>query len=132
MSNFKVDREPAENDFYRWANDMDLDISPKNSDEKDSIADHKETIVDAIMKGHLVINDNGEAVYTPYKSEDKEKVTFYEPDGSCFAKARIRENPLATMYGMMANITKESSAKFMSMRMADLRVCESIFMLLRG
>ena len=86
MSNNPVAAEVALKEFERFAEEMDLDIDTAAMDDEDLTAFNKQRsrIVRAIERGNLVINEDGEAVYTPIntRSRHAEALTFHERTGA--------------------------------------------------
>ena len=70
IEEIKIDKDAAEAEFERFANAMDIDIDISKLDPEDTTAFNKskDRIILAIQETHLVINDDGEAVYTPHRS----------------------------------------------------------------
>jgi len=130
----KITREVAELDFTRFVEAMDIDVDTDNmtEDDKKSFNSTKDRIVKAIEKGSLVINDNGEPVYTPQRGgEDSNPITFYEPTGASLMAMdkKGKDEDIRKLYSVMADMTKTSSGIFSKMKMSDLKVCQAITML---
>ena len=130
----KVALEVAEKEFDRFTNDMDLDVDEKFMDGEDLAAFNKQKrrIITAICNGSLVINENGEAVYTPQKSGDIEPLVFHERTGaSVMAMDNKKKNhDVAKTYAIMGDITKVHQNTFAKMKGIDIKICEAIFALL--
>lgn len=127
----KVAREVAEQEFYRFAELMAIDIDTSKLEVEDKINFDKqfERFVRAVMNGSLVVNENGEPEFTPVRSDDKSKITFYEPTGrviQAMDKQAERHN-VAKLYDALAAMTRCSNSRFAAMKLADLHVCEAIF-----
>ena len=130
----KVALEVAEKEFDRFTNDMDLDVDEKFMDEGDLTAFNKQKrrIITAICNGSLVINDNGEAVYTPQKSGDIEPLVFHERTGASVMAmdSKKKNHDMAKTYAVMGDITKVHQNTFAKMKGIDIKICEAIFALL--
>ena len=63
----KVSKDAAEFEFLRFVEAMAIDVDTSTMDDDDlkSYEKQKGRIISAIMAGSLVINDNGEPVFTP-------------------------------------------------------------------
>lgn len=134
---FKVDKETANQFFENWAIDMDIDIDKSKMDDEDiaGFENAKMKVINAIMRGHLVFNEDGEAVYTPYRKKSKkcgEAITFYERTGeTLLAQDGKKKNAeVKKTYAVMAQMTKGHPSDFVNMAGADLGVCMALFMLL--
>jgi hypothetical protein len=125
-----VAKEVAEHEFYRFAAAMDLDVSTKGLDEDDtkSLEQQKAKIVAAIQAGSLVINENGEPVYTPQRSSDDTAIVFHEPTGaSLMAMDRKKKTEdIGKFYAAMADMTGATPQRFSKMKMADLKICMAV------
>lgn len=134
--NDKVAKEVAEAEFTRFVEAMDLDVDPADMDEDDKkgFNQQRERIVSAICAGSLVINDEGEPVFTPQRTKDAEPLTFHEPTGaSLMAMDRKKRNEdVGKMYSLMGEITKTHASTFSKMKMADLKVCQAVTTLFLG
>lgn len=131
-----VVREVAEADFDRFVDCMDLDIDPTEMDAEDRTAfdRQKSRIVRTIEKGHLVINDNGEAVYTPFnpRSKHTEAITFHERTGASLMAmdGKKKNHDVAKTYAVMADMCKVHQSVFAGLVGTDVKVCEALFALL--
>lgn len=129
----KIDKETAELEFNRFTDSMDLDVDESFMDEVDlmSFNKQKRRIVAAIANGSLVINENGEPVYTPKKS-DIEALTFHERTGASILAmdGKKKNHNVAQTYAIMAEITKTHPKVFAKMKGIDIKICEAIFALL--
>lgn len=133
----KIVWEVAENDFKNWCEDQDIDDDVKTMDEDDQkgFENSKRRIIRAVIAGHLIFNDDGLAEYTPHreKSSFKDTLTFHEYTGGDLSAGldgnKKNQNVKAT-YKTMAKVCKCRSIVFDKMAGPDLKVCQSIFMLL--
>jgi hypothetical protein len=132
----KLALEVAEAEFDRFVDCMDLDVDTSGMGEEDreSYGEQRDKIVSAIRGGSLVINDNGEPVFTPQRSKDQEPITFYEPTGASLMAMdrRKKSEDIAKMYAAMADMTKTTAKTFSGMKMGDLKVCLAITTLFLG
>ena len=129
----KISTEVALKEFDRWADEMDLDFDPTDMDEKDlaQFNKQKRRIVAAIESGALVVNDSGEAVYTPQnpKTPYKESITFHERTGASLMAmdGKGKNQDMAKTYAMMADIAGVNAKVFAGMVGIDAKTCEAIF-----
>ena len=132
----KISKEMAEAEFNRFADLMDLDLDPSgmSSDDRADFVVEKRKIIRALCKGDLVINENGEPIFTPVRSEDKEPITFFEPTGASLAAMdrTKKDHDITKMFTTMADMTKRNAATFACMKMPDLKVCMGISTLFLG
>lgn len=131
-----IDKETAGVEFDRFTEMMDLDLDESLMDDEDLTAfkKQKNRIITGIQRGALIINDKGEAVYTPQneKSKYKEPITFHERTGaSLMAMDGTKKNyDVKKTYSVMADMTRLHPGTFAGLVGTDVKVCEAIFALL--
>ncbi len=71
--NYTIDAETAEAEFERWAeeNDLEFETSEMDVEDVDKFTRNKRRIIKALRRGSLVINEEGEAEYTPWFKDSK-------------------------------------------------------------
>ncbi len=126
-----VSREVAEQEFERFLEEMDLSFDGLDDEDASAFNANKNIVVGAIEKGRLVINEQGEPVYSPTdKSGNTEAITFHEPTGaSLMAIDGKKDKSVKASYAVMSNVTGEASARFANMKNRDARVCRAILTL---
>jgi hypothetical protein len=122
----------AEDEFARFASEMDLDLSVERMDAKelDEFKSLKRVVIRALELGRLIIDESGQPVYTPQVG-DKKPITFFEPDGAVLMSAdkkKAGEN-VAKTYTAMGAMTKTSADRFANMKGRDLKVCQALYLL---
>lgn len=133
MEDVKVVKEMAEQEFDRFADAMDLDLDTSFMDEDDltGFTKQKNRVVRAIERGHLVINDKGEAVYTPYRkgSTHKDPITFHERTGASIMAmdGKKKGHNAAKMYAVLADMCRVHPKTFAGLVGEDVKVCEALF-----
>jgi hypothetical protein len=129
----KVAREVCEQEFERFADAMDLDVDPTRMDAADlkTFDDARHVLLRAMERGQLVIDEKGQPVFT---ASDGTAITFYEPTGATFMSmdTKKKEQEVAKMYAIMAEITRLPDKTFSKMPMRDLKVCRTIVTLFLG
>lgn len=131
-----VAREVAEEEFDRFADEMDLDLDTSTMDAEDLTAFNKQKgrLVRAIERGSLVINENGEAVYTPQNpgSKHHDPITFHERTGASLMAmdGKKKGHDVAKTYAVMADMCKVHPSTFAGLKGTDVKVCEALFALL--
>jgi len=132
-----IAKEVAEAEFDRFAEAMDLELEPADMDAEDKkgLDAQKGRLIKAIMSGSLIINENGEPVYTPQRAgENVNPITFSEPTGASLMAMdrKKRTEDVGKLYATMADITGQSSGIFSKMKMGDLKICMAITTLFLG
>jgi hypothetical protein len=132
----KIAKEVAEQEFDRFVDEMDLDLDTSQMDAEDlaGFNKHKNRIIRAIERGSLVINENGEAVYTPCnkRSKSQEPLTFHERTGASLMAmdGKKKGHDVAKTYAVMADMCKVHQSVFAGLVGADVKTCEALFVLL--
>lgn len=131
----KISLEMAEQEFERFADSMDIDIDTDSLNEEDvaSFNEVRKKFIKALQKGSLVVNDEGEAVFTTTRGEPI-SLRFREPDGAALQAVdkRKKNEDVAKLYSIMGAISGKPPKTFANMKMADLKVCQAITTLLMG
>ena len=131
-----ITQELAEQEFNRFVEAMDLDLDPSDMDAEDlaGFLKTKKRLIKAVMAGSLVFNDDGEAVYTPVnpKSKYQDPITFHERTGTSIMAmdGKKKGHDVAKMYAVMADLTRLPAVTFSGLVGVDIKVCESILLLL--
>lgn len=132
----KVAREQAEQEFQSFLELMDIKFGDSTGEDKEDDERTKSRIIDAVMYGDLVFNDQGEPIYTPWRSASKykEPVTFHERTGEVILASDGKgKNALARQtFAMMAKLCNVEPKVFAGMAGTDIKVCEALFGLLMG
>lgn len=129
-------KEVAEQDFDRFVEEMDLDLDTSEMDAEDLTAFNKQKnkIIKAIERGHLIINDKGEAEYTPFnpRSKHKDAIVFHERTGASLMAmdGKKKNHDVAKTYAVMADMCKVHQNVFAGLVGSDVKTCEALFALL--
>lgn len=132
----KISNEFALVEFDRFVDMMDLDLDTSGMDSEDltQFTKLKNRVIRAIEKGALVINDDGEAVYTAQnrRTKHKDALTFHERTGaSLMAMDGKKKNyDVAKTYAVMADMCKVHPNVFAGLVGIDAKICEALFSLL--
>ena len=136
MTDTKIGDDVAQVEFERWAEAMDLHFDTAEMDAEDLTEFNKQKgkIVRAIMYGHLIVNENGEAVYTPSRpnSKHQEAIVFHErAGGSLMAMdGKKKGHDVAKTYAVMAEMCRVHPGVFSGLVGTDIKICEALFALL--
>lgn len=133
MSNeIKLTVELAEQELERFAENMDLDFdtSQMNDEEREAFNHMKTTCINAMLKGKLVINDEGLPVVTTSNKE----IQFKEPTGrTLLAMDKAKQGQeVHKIYHLIAAMTGESDKLIAALRLQDLKIVRAIAMLFLG
>ena len=128
-----VAREVAESELERFIESMDLQVKLEGKmSEEDAVSLHntKERLIHAIMRGHLVIDEKGQPVYTPQLGVC-EPITFYEPTGAGFIAmdGAAKGKDMTKMFRMMGETCQCDPSRFAKMKNRDVGICIAIFSL---
>lgn len=130
----KIALEMAEVEFDRFTSSMDLDVDTSfmDADDLTSFSKQKRRIITAIQNGSLIINDNGEPIYTPQKSPSSDPIVFHERTGASVIAmdGKKKNQQVAQTYAVMAEMTRSHPGVFAKLKGIDIKICEAIFALL--
>lgn len=132
----KIALEVAEAEFDRFVELMDLDLDTADMDAEDLTGFNKQKnrIIRAIQRGHLIVNEKGEAVYTPFNpaSKHKEEITFHERTGASLMAmdGKKKNHDVAKTYAIMGDMCKLHQNIFAGLVGSDIKTCEALFSLL--
>ena len=134
MKNSVMSPEAAQADFDRFveANAIDDELEDMDTEDRAAFKKQRKRMLTALGDGSLVINDEGEAVYTPKNSADGAPIHFRERTGaSLMASDRHgKGKDVAKTYAIMADMTQETPKRFALLKGVDIKVCEAIYALL--
>lgn len=127
----KIDNETALSEFDRFTKSMDLDVDESFMEDDDitSFRKQKRRIIAAICKGSLVINDDGEPVYTPQNTSLDNPIIFHERTGASIIAmdGKKKNHSVAQMYAVMGSMTKLHPSVFAKLKGLDIKICEALF-----
>lgn len=125
-----VSREVAEVEFARFLEMMDLDagIERMDRDKRTSFEANRLLILEALERGTLYIDNQGQPVYTPVAGDNTNAITFYEPAGDTFLAMdnKRKDADMAKSFALLAALTKQPDVRFGKMKNRDLKVCTAV------
>jgi hypothetical protein len=129
MIDYRIDKETAGQELDRCLEAMGLD--PAGGEDK---RESRDTLVEAIRRGWLVVNAEGLAVFTPQRSDPGEPLTFKEPDGAVYLAMDNRKPDHSTgkMFAVLAALTGNNAGVFGRMKKRDLDVVLALASLFLG
>lgn len=123
-----VDLETAQDEFERWAegNDLDLDTTGLDDNDRADMDRNRTLITKAIAKGKLVISDDCNAVFSPKIGGE---ITFYPPTGAAYIAMdkKKKSSDFGKIFASMAEVTRTNAVLFSKMHTQDLKVCIAIW-----
>ena len=131
-----ISKEFAVEEFDRFCVAMDLDMDPKymDSEDRESLQKQKRVITEAIVRGVLVILESGEPQFRTATEPEADPITFYEPTGATFLATdnRKKGHDVGKINAMLADMTKQSPARFAKMKHRDYKICQAIILVFLG
>ncbi len=134
----RMDEESAEREFARFAEAMDLDFNEKGMDDEDrkGFYESKRIVLRELQRGSLVIDDDGQPVYTARhpKEQGKPKITFYEWTGGTLMEAdkKKKDHDVTKMIAMIGEMSRQSIQRYSKMPARDFKVVQAIALLFLG
>lgn len=135
MAEEVVAAEVAEQEFARFLDTFDLTEKTQaktlDADDRKSFEENKATILRAMRRGTLVLNEKGEPVFTPVKEDNPSAITFREPVGNTLkAMDQGKKGAEAERsFFLLSAMTGQVRARFEKMAQRDLAVCQAIAVL---
>lgn len=130
----KVTPEAAAAEFERFieANDIDVNESFMDAEDRTAFNKQKRRLLRAIESGALVINEQGEAIYTPQNSDRTDPLHFRQRTGASLMAAdrKKKGEDAGKMYAIMGDMARCEPKCFAALKGTDIKVCEAIFALL--
>lgn len=125
-----ISREVMELEFQRFADLMDLDLDPKNSDESESLEQTKRVLFRAMATGALTFDERG---VPTYKTSTGDSLTFPEPTGSVLiamdGSGKKDLGPAHRFALAFAELTGKPQHYFAKLPQRDIRVVQRIVQL---
>lgn len=127
-----IAQEVAEQEFDRFAEAMDIetDVTQMTEETEEMFTASRNKFIKAIVKGKLVVNENGEPVYTPVRSSNTSPITFKEPDGAALitnSRGRKKaDDGVGQMYQIMGSMTGTGAGRFANMKLVESQDCMAI------
>lgn len=129
----RMDKASAEAEFDRFLEAMDIIADTSEMDEEDltGFRKQKNRVVKALQGGHLVINDDGEALYTPWRTSVGQ-LHFHERTGASIMAmdGKKKGHDVKKMYAVMGDLCKVETKLFAGLKGPDIKTCEALFALL--
>ena len=129
----KIAEEVAEQEFERFAFAMDLDTNIEKMGEEAAggFTALRRVVTRAMQRGSVVIDESGQAVFTPQYDKDTTPLTFYVSDGSVLTSMDKKKDSEHVMKKFMAMgvMTKTSAGRFSTMDVRDLKICQALYLL---
>lgn len=136
MKEYVIAREVAEEQFKQFCEDMDIDDNVEKMNEEDSkgFDQNKEVLIEAMMLGRLVLNDDSEPVYTPKRSGFANPLTFREPSGADLMAMDRKKNgqDVGKMFALMDAVTKSVPGACSKLKGPDFKTAQAIMVLFMG
>jgi uncharacterized protein (UPF0262 family) len=135
MADDVVAAEVAEQEFARFLDAFDLTEKTQakslDADDRKSFESNKETILRAMRRGTLVLDDKSQPVFTPTQGSNTSPITFREPTGAtvkAMDQGRKGAEVERSLY-LMSAMTGQVRSRFEQMARRDLAVCEALAVL---
>jgi len=126
----KLGKDVAESELRRFMSSMRLIFTVKDMDaeNRDQFDLNKKRIINALLDGRLVIDQDGVPVYSPRDSDDHDPIKFPRPKGGDFMQAdliKANHNVTKTVKAMAAT-THQTMERYQAMESTDFFVCQAI------
>ncbi len=135
-----VGPEMVEEEFMRWVEAMDLDhdLSGMDDEDKKSLESQKRIMFRSMARGHLVVTEEGDLLFTPQATRDVEEpgkpIRFKEPKGGAFLAMdkKKKNHDVSKTHATLAEMTGQPMGRYAKMASRNLRVCHAVVALFLG
>lgn len=132
-----VDEQTAREEFERFAELMDLDLSTDDmsEDDKRSLDRQKKVVIEAIKTGHVTVDEEGQpTVHLKCPTEKLKTVTLYEPTGSTFLVRDTKKanQEVSKMFSMLQDMAHLKPGDLAPLKNRDMRVIQAFGALFLG
>ena len=130
----KLDRESAQREFDRFAEEWDLetDLGAMEDEDRKSYEAQRDRLLKAIRSGALTIGDGGIPTFTPKHAPcEGTPLTLKVPTGSTYMSMdRFKDRQAVhKMHAVLAEMTEQVPKFFSSMDARDLKVPQAVLIL---
>jgi len=136
----RIGPDVAESEFQRWVDAMyltqKLDPTRLDAEERKNLAQQKNVILDALVRGDLVVNEDGCFVFTPSgEKESRGAITIPEPTWDHLRTGTDGKGENAgqgKMMGMFSKVTQIPEERLKKLKLRDVAVCQAVMALFLG
>lgn len=130
MAKVVVAREVALEEFARMceARRVDIDESSMSKEDKKAFEDARGRIVGAIMRGELIVEDDGTPVFTPPVA-GANSLKFYKATGATFMASDGATESVSKAVAMLQEVTRCNPGEISKLEAPDFKVCQAILQL---
>lgn len=132
-----VDEQTAQEEFERFAEMMDLDLSTDDMSDDDmkSLERQKKTVIEAIKSGHVTVDEEGQpTVHLKCPTDKLKTVTLYEPTGSTLLARDTKKanQEVSKMFSMIQDMARLQPGALSPLKNRDMRVIQAFGALFLG
>ena len=121
----KVDRETANAEFERWADEFEIDIHVESDEDVKAVDAFKAKFTKRVMNGQLVFNDDeGRLEFTPKGAE--EALNFSEPMGDLLNARQKQDSDVQAARRTLAAWCGVSPTVFAKMPLREFNFCSEL------
>lgn len=125
-----VDLQSARGEFIRFAKVMRIDLDTTGLDDNTRRDTEKEIrdFVREIQRGSLMIDEEGQPVYTPQVSNRTKPFTFYRPKGGHLVAIDKKQEhaKVAQSFAVLGEVVREPPVMFSNLAYSDTKVLQLI------
>ncbi|UGC98015.1 hypothetical protein [Oceanospirillum phage vB_OsaM_PD0307] len=123
----KVATEVAQQEFERWAETFEIDISTDAFDPEELKAfdGFKAKFIKRIETGALTIDDDGVIEFSP-RGDDGDPLKFDEPTGALLSARQKNDTEIQAARRVLASWTGVAPKRFAEMKLRDFNFCSEL------
>lgn len=123
----KVNKEQAEKELNDFFAAMDIDVTRSDKDAQESVNMLKDFILDHVISGHVIFNENNEPVIMPWRTKDQKPLTIKEPDGGNLMAAGVEESALKASLMVLAELTGTSVGTLSKLKSGEIKLMRAFY-----
>lgn len=123
----KVNKEQAEKELNDFFAAMDIDVTRSDKDAQESVNMLKDFILDHVISGHVIFNENNEPVIMPWRTKDQKPLTIKEPTGGNLMAAGVEQNALKADFMVLAELTGTSVGTLSKLKVGEVKILRAFY-----
>lgn len=123
----KVATEVAQQEFERWAEAFEIDITTDALDPEElkAFEGFKAKFIKRVETGALTVDENGTIEFTP-RGDDGEPLKFDEPTGALLSARQKNDTDIQAARRVMAAWCGVAPKRFADMKLRDFNFCSEL------
>jgi len=123
----KVATDVAQQEFERWAEVFEIDITTNDLDDEElkAFEAFKSKFIKRVESGALTVDEDGVIEFTP-RGDSEEPLKFDEPTGSLLSARQKNDTDIQAARRVLAAWAGVSPKRFADMKLRDFNFCSEL------